>query len=513
MFKSRAISMTLAALMLGLLYTDALPCDVAVVSARASSTGRPFIWKNRDCSASWHQEIKYFNAVTQKAGAYIMVIGFDDVAELNNGTPVNPSGGVNQAGFAISCTSVYEELNPLHELFNINTDLIRHALQECATLDDLDALLKRFKKEHFGKIISGNFVAIDAKGGAALYECYTGSLFGMLRPVMYRKYDANTGRVTEYNGYYTFTKDPGQGDAFIGFVNRANANSYIPYNYGEERRWRAQDILTELAVDGRLNYRNCMTLVAKDVYGKQLDGYGNEIDQAGRQTNYSTTYCISRAATRLAMVVDGVPSGKDPRYSTFWCALGEPSTSVFIPYYVYAGDVSWLAWIDDIDLDGNKYDLMDACMLSRAANRREIYEYLLYDSNNGDALLGMDDKTMDKTRLQEIQAWTAPIEQNIFLKNEEMLADMAANPSYLTPDNLSDFSNYCAAYVYSNYNEGAPETYAWTFAKPWGSSWEGYTRGGFQKDGLSSVASELPASNPESADMSISLLLLYKLWK
>ncbi len=505
MLKSRVISITLVALMIGLIYSDVFPCDVAVVSARASSTGRPFIWKNRDCSASWHQEIKYFNAVTQKAGAYIMVIGFDDVAELNNGTPVNPSGGVNAAGFAISCTSVYEELNPIDELFNINTDLIRHALQECATVDDFDSLLKTFKKNHFGKVISGNFVAIDAKGGAALYECFTGLLFGMFRPVMYRKYDANNGRVTEYNGLYTYTKNQGSGNNFIGFINRANANTYIPYNYGEERRWRARDIMTNLASAGRLNYRNCMTEVAKDIYGKQVDTWGNEVDQASRQTDYSSTYCISRAATRLGMVVDGVAPGGDPRLSTFWCVLGEPSTGIFVPYYVYAGEVSWLAWVDDIDLDGTQYDLTDASMLARAANRREIYENLIYDSNDGDALWGMEDKTMNKTENLKIQNWSQPLEEFIFLKNEEMLADMTIHPSYITKQNLSEFSNYCASYVYSNYNEGTDAQYAWTFNKPWNATWLGYTRGGFQNDGLTALSPELSVSGSQDSSLASSV--------
>lgn len=495
---SRVISIILMVIVAGILYTDGYPCDVAVVSARVSTTGRPFIWKNRDCSASWHQEIKYFNAVTEKAGAYIMVIGFDDVAELNNGTPVNPSGGVNAAGFAISCTSVYEELNPIHELFNINTDLIRHSLQQCATLDDFDSLLKDFKWSHMGKIISGNFVAIDAKGGAALYECYTGSLLGLIRPIMYRKYNANNGRVTEFNGLWTFTKDAGQGDQFIGFVNRANANTYIPYNYGEERRWRAEYLFTELAHTNRLNFRNCMTEIAKDAYGKQVDAYGNERDQASCQTSYSTTYCISRAATRLSMVVDGVAAGGDPRLSTFWCALGEPSSSVFLPYYVYAGEVSWLSWIDDIDLDGNQYDLTDASLLARAANRREIFENLIYDDNNGDALWGMNDKTMNKNELATVQQWTSALEEQIFLKNEELLADMTEHPSYLTPATLRDFSNYSAAYLYGNYNEGSSDAYDWTYCKPWSSVWSGYTRGGFEADGLMSLASQSSTGISES---------------
>ncbi|MBN2158248.1 MAG: hypothetical protein JW807_02545 [Spirochaetes bacterium] len=490
MFKSRVIAILLATFSAGLFYNNAFPCDVAVVSARVSSTGRPFIWKNRDCSASWHQEIKYFEPVSTRTGGYLMVCAFDDTADFNNGTPVNPSGGVNEAGFAISCTSVYEELVPLHEAVNINTDLIRHALQECVTISDLDKLFKGFSARHVGKVISGNFVAIDAYGGAALYEAYTGMILGMVRPVQYRKYDANNGKVTEFNGLFTFTKTPSQGDSFIGFVNRANSNTYIPYNYGEERRWRAEEILTDLANTGRLNHQNCMIEVAKDVNGQQLDANGNQIDPNTVLDNYSTTYCISRAATRLGMVVDGVASGSDPRLSVFWCVLGEPSAGIFIPYFAHARSTSWLSWIDDIELDGTRYDLNDTSLLARACNRREIYENLLYDDNLGDYLSGMYDKKINKLELAKVQEWTFPLENYLVQRCEEVMSDMTLHPSYITPENLRGFSDYCAWYAYMNYNEGTDDYYAWEYAKPWDPVWTGTTRGGLDDDG--GYSSSLP---------------------
>ena len=227
--------------MIGLVCTYAYPCDIAVVSARVSTTGRPFIWKSLDCSGDWHQEIKYYPAVTGQAGAYIMATDYDLFAQLNTGTQVNPHGGVNEAGFAISVTSVYEDMVPIEEALNVNTDLVRHALQECANIEDFEALLHTFNQSNFGKVISGNFVAIDAKGGAALYEALSDPILGMLRPVMYRKYDANNGDITDYSTFIPITI-PGQGNTFIGFENRANANSYLPIEYGEERRLRAENL-------------------------------------------------------------------------------------------------------------------------------------------------------------------------------------------------------------------------------------------------------------------------------
>lgn len=498
MLKSRVFLIAIITLVASITCTHVYPCDVVVVSARASTTGRPFIWKSRDCSANWHQEIKYYPALTTKAGPYIMVNSFDDAAQFNNGTPDNPSGGVNQAGFGISCTSVYEDFNPFHEIININTDLIRHALQECATLADWENLLKNFHKSHWGKVISGNFVVIDANGGAALYECYTGLVFAGFHPMNFRKFDANNGKVTAFNGTLSFTttEDPGTGTNFIGFFARANSNSYITFNYGEERRWRMEELLEDLAASGRLNYRNNMVEVIKDVNGKQVDAYGNQLDPSKFLDNYSTTYCISRAATRLSMLVDGVAPGGNPLQSVFWCALGEPSASVFLPYFVYAGGVSPLAYVDDIDIDGTQYDLNDNSLLARAANARETFEGLLYETNTGDLVMGMEDKTMNKYELSKIQSWSFHIEEYIFQKTEEFMADMTEHPSYITPENLRSFSDYCVHYAYSNYLEGSADTYAWNFDKPWSPMWEGYTRGGF--DPISPVGT-LISSNSSSS--------------
>ncbi|MFH2094931.1 MAG: hypothetical protein ABIJ16_04450, partial [Bacteroidota bacterium] len=342
-----AICLVLVAVIIGTdSYTEA--CDVAVVSGRVTTNGRPVIWKNRDCSADWHQEIKYFEAVDNDAGGYLLVYNFDDIAEFNNGTPVNPSGGINKAGFAVSCTSVYEDFNQIHEAFNINTDLIRQSTQECVTIADFENILLQWKEKKPDKVISGNFVVIDAYGGASLYEVYTGMNLARVPTIMFTRCDANTGEIVEYKaGEYTVL-DPGTGDDFIGFFNQANNNRYstliledinmtfyglsmgmndgttlflslfveyilggilnidvnmvdsisgngvtVPINFGEERKIRATEILTQLANEGRLNYRTVLREVSEDVIGDQSN------HETSSEENYSTTYCISRNQTRL----------------------------------------------------------------------------------------------------------------------------------------------------------------------------------------------------------------------
>lgn len=453
----------IATLMLSMVLVPTLQawaCDVAVVSGRVTTNGRPLIWKNRDCSANWHQEIKYFEAKYPTPGGYLMVYNFDDLANLNNGTPVNPSGGINKAGFAISCTSVYEDYNQFHEAINVNTDLIRQSLQECSTLAQFEQLLNVWHLTHWGAVISGNFVAIDAQGGAALYECYTGNEGGAGTPIMFRKYDANNGRVIDEKG--TVIK-PGEGDNFCGFWNLANCNSYITINFGEERRWRATDILTELAKAKNLNYTTVMRYVAKDVTGDQSNNTGSTDE------HYSTTYCISRNATRLAMVVDGVPAGGDPRQSVFWCALGEPSIAVFLPFFAHAEGVSDLTWVDAIGLDGTQYDLNDTCLLNRAFNRREIFDKRIYKSNTGSALTGMDNRLINKVELAKAQKWIFPLEDDVIAHAALFMNTLKNKPSLITKQNLRNFSDYCVQWTfdnYDNYNETVPYFVPWSFVLP-----------------------------------------------
>ncbi|MDY6822554.1 MAG: hypothetical protein SWH68_01965 [Thermodesulfobacteriota bacterium] len=436
-------------------------CDIAVVSGKVTTNGRPLIWKNRDNSVDWHQQMRYFEAETPEAGGYMMVYNYDEIARMNNGDKINPSGGLNAAGFANACTSVYEDFNPIHEAFNINTDLIRESLQKCVTVEDFESLLMNWRDLHPGKVISGNFVVIDASGGASLFECYTGN--NLLLDIKFTKFDANNGEVKEYvNGEYVVLEEAV--DDFIGFYNRANNHTnpdYITINFGEERKIRATDILNDLATADNLNYRTVMREVSKDVTGDQVYNPGSSDER------YSTTYCISRNNTRLGLVVDGVEAGENPALSTFWCALGEPSIAVYAPYFVAAEEVSYLSYIDGIGLDGTLYDFNATSMMTRASNRREAFDKLIYKANTGNAFFGMDYKLMNKLELYKVQAWSFVLEDDVLDKTEDYIDDMRDSPVLITRSNLSLFSNYCVEYIYNNYQKASFDFYPWTFIKPW----------------------------------------------
>jgi len=439
--------------------SPALTCDITVVSAQASSTGRPFIWKNFDSSANWQQQLKYFSAISDAPGGCLVAHRYENLIELLTGSPVTPSAGVNEAGFAIASTSVYEEYNIVHTLTDLSSDLVMEALQQCVTVADFDALLAAWPQTHYDSAVSANVAVIDAHGGAAMYELFTGYLTSGYMPIQYKKYDANTGSIKEkivnYNDYteqFTESTDAN----FCGFYVRTNYNDYCPWNVGQDRRTRAEELLGAMAAQNRLNYRTVMREVAKDVNGKQVAGDSSD-------TNYSTMYCLSRSCTRLGVVIDGVAAGGDPRLSVFWCALGEPSIATFVPYFAAARHVSFLAYADSVDALGNYLDTSAASFFCIAEDERETYHELIYSSNRGDTTFGMYDNYINKIELTKVQQWAFAIEDNILEGTQLFLSVLRDYPGLITQQGLRHFADYCAAYAYINYTAGSSLNLVWNY--------------------------------------------------
>ncbi|HOX97937.1 MAG TPA: hypothetical protein PKY71_00305 [Smithellaceae bacterium] len=447
------ISCVLMCLLALIFATRTWACDVAVVSGKVTTDGKPLIWKNFDNSSSDRQQVAYFPAKKSGPGGYLMVYRFENGMKLlNNGSAITPSGGVNESGFAIAGTSVYQDYNLMAEPVNINTVLMEEALATCTTLAEFESLLKRWPYYHWGTVISANFVVIDAKGGAALYECFTGHLNTGLNLMQFRKNDANTGKITNQYGW---TLKRAQSN-FIGFHIMTNYNYYIPWNVGQDRKYRAEALLTQLATEKRINYRTVMREVAKDVVGKQVQ------TDLSSETNYSTTYCLSRNATRSSIVVSGVASGDNPRLATMWVNLGEPSVGVFVPFFAAARGTSELARVDTY-ANGAWRDYDDSCLLNQAISARETYGSLIYSSNEGDVIWGMYDNYINKVELAKVQQWTFQIEDTIIDNAESFLSSLQSNPAQITAFNLKDFADYCADYAYENFETGSADAFPWQY--------------------------------------------------
>jgi hypothetical protein len=426
----------------------ALSCDVAVVSGKYTTDGKPVLWKNFDCSSDWEQQVKIFPAKNERAGDYFLLYHNDDYMNLINNSPVMPQSGANAAGLAASVAAVYEDFSPVHEAGNLNTDLVQKAVEQCATLEDFENLLKTWPLTNRNRAISANYVVVDAQGGAALYECFTGDFSYGLKYIKYRKYDANTGEVTDDKGQVVV---PAPAD-HPGFVNRTNLNNFVWYNSGVDRYLRAQDLLTDLAQSRNLNAQTLMQVVSKDVVGKQANNNGN--------SNYSTTYCISRNQTRSGTVFQGVKAGDDPLKSVFWTALGEPSVAVYVPHMIGAGGVTEYAYMDRINSDGTMQDITDNSLLTIAEDKLEISAGI-HTSNRGSVLTGPYNKYINKNALARVQEWTIPLENTVIARTNEFISQLDRNPDHLTAENLWAFTSYCGKFIYDNYLAQSAEALPW----------------------------------------------------
>ncbi len=227
----------------------------------------PAVPSHRDHGANWKQEIKYYEAKNLDIGAYIQIIDRSSrypkyFPESEFPQPDRSSGGLNESGFAITNTTVYET-NIIHEeISNNNHVFITDVLASCKTIEDFDNALATYRdNSHYSwNILSGNFVVIDAKGGAALYEVFSGNgPEAYIDPVMVRKFDANN-----------------PDDAPNGCLTRTNSHYWLQRTVDTRREVRSREILNELYEEGLeypdddtkgLIYKNTISKLTKDVCG------------------------------------------------------------------------------------------------------------------------------------------------------------------------------------------------------------------------------------------------------
>ena len=422
-------------------------CDIAVVSSEASATGRPFLWKNRDYSSSYREEIVYESAKANDVGPSLRVVG--KVMHQTNIPLV--SGGVNDRGFAIVNATVTE--SPLREIANVNHILLEYALEKCVSLDDFEALLDNWFNCYLF-VVCGNFGVIDARGGAAMYEVWSDGT----NRLFWEKYDANT--------------------APQGFVVRANSHltqGWVIREGGVTVRYeRAQAIFEELVADQLLSPRPVLRKAGKDVAGdcdkfadscdsceKYLDGEGNS---GPDPENFCTDDTLSRNTTTSSYVIDGALNASDLPFLTLYCALGEPSYTPVVPYFLLSGKVPYPARADYMNIFGWVYDLGVGCLLNDASTDI-LSRYDLY-ANNGVGL-EIRDRTINYSRLTAVQEWMFPLEDFVLDQAEDFMADVRSHPELATSDNFYDFSYQCARYTYKNYAKGSSDTYPWEYTPPW----------------------------------------------
>ncbi len=402
--KTRFNKITIGAfLLMGLLIAGPIAeaCDVAVISRASSNTARPMIWKNRDDSNSFFQGIRSYPARNADIGAHTCI---EEVIYLLN-IPIC-GGGANESGFAVLNASVYSDTN-IEETLNVDVKLMKRALENCSRVACFENLIEHWNDApNATAVISSNFVAMDANEGVILLEAHSG--IGT-KPDVFRV-DANE----------------------VGPANHTNFNRFVD-NPGIERKERGAALLANLDTTDRLTPPEVMKTVAKDVCGDVAP-----VDPL----RFPTNKCISRAQTTAAVVIEGVAPGMDPRLTTMWVNLGEPSAGVFVPTFPAAKYVPTKMASNNVF----GYASFNLAIVDK--------EFSLYDNNGAvNSILPIPwmDTNINLTKLQALQALVQPIEDEMVTRTNMFVEGLLANPSLINSTSMAHFSQNVAEEAYHRY--------------------------------------------------------------
>lgn len=275
-----------------LLISAAYACTIGVASPDITSNGRAMLWKTRDIGSfpdnflDWNQDSVYSFLYVRDSR--------DSLAWM----------GVNDQGFCIANSFVQRQVED-RPIFN-NGLLIYYLLGNCASIEQMDALLDTL--DITSQVLSGNFGVIDASGAAAVYEISWNQV---------QKYDA--------------------AQADEGYIIRTNFSLITGGDEGIERYNRSQDIINNLAAEDNLNANALIQQHFRDFSdedSQQIDIPFYDRWFYDRPWGYiKTNDSICRAIAASAAVFTGVLPDEPPQSTSMYALLGNPATSVFLPYF------------------------------------------------------------------------------------------------------------------------------------------------------------------------------------
>lgn len=288
---------------------EADACTSAIVSAKASASGRPLLWKHRDTSTT-DNKVEF---VEGKDGAYSYVALFNaEDRDLKEAWT-----GMNEVGFAVMNTASYNIKNDRVPDKQMDKEglVMTIALKSCRSVDDFEELLRSLPRP-MG--IEANFGVIDAAGNGAYFETNNDSY------VKYDLADAPDGVLIRTN--YSHSGRKGEG---YGYVREANAEHMI---------------CPLLSYDGKISAEFLTEDVSRSFYH---DVRKQDALQSGERWAVDEDF-IPRYKSTATIVIEGIPPVSDiesvtakdivPEY-IMWTGLGYPPCSEIVPVWCHVSGV------------------------------------------------------------------------------------------------------------------------------------------------------------------------------
>jgi hypothetical protein len=293
---------TILSILLLFVYSS-FACTTTIISGKATVDGRPLLFKHRD-TGDLQNKVMFFDDGEYE---YIGLVNSKDI----KGNEV--WAGCNSAGFAIMNSATYNQnLNDTISLKDREGFVMKQALQECATLEDFENLLKNLPKP-LG--VDANFGVIDAMGGAAYYET---------NHFTFTKFDVNDPATAPY-GYLIRTNF-----AYTGERHE---------DYGVIRFQTASEMFEQAYASKSLSHRFLLQGVSRSLkHSLTKIDLSEQIPVNGESKNFvNFRDFIPRYSSAATTCIQGVKTDESPELTTMWTILGFQLSSVAIPTWIAGG--------------------------------------------------------------------------------------------------------------------------------------------------------------------------------
>jgi len=345
-------------------------CTIGVAAGAATSDGRPMIWKTRDCSA------------LSSTVRYNVGYGYNYIVMNSDGELSFFYQGLNDQGFGIVNSLAYDLVEGSSGLGN--GGLIREALATCATISDFEDLLTATNIT--GRQTHANYAVIDSTGAAKMIE-------------------------VSGNNYWVF-------DAELApdkYIVRTNFSVTGGGNTGIERFDRSSKLIADFHAGDSLNYKSILRTQMRDFSGD--DSEMIPVPFIPIPFFYPTVpmgyicpyYSICRYSSKACTVIQGVLNDESPQLSVMWNILGQPASSVALPYFA-VGEVP------------DEARGTTTCLLSTKANliTESLFE-AYYIKSYGVALDFIDTHKLRDSTGAGLWSTTFPLEDTIFQRTSSAI--------------------------------------------------------------------------------------------
>jgi len=271
-------------------------CTIGVAAGKATSDGRPLIWKTTDGGGEGNRVLKYISSQKIKF-----------ICENIPSRPGAAAMGLNEKGFAI-LNSQSGDLEGGNSGYG-NTSFMWVALGKCATLGDFEDFLDSTNVT--GRRTTANFAAMDSNGSVVIYET-SGN--------QYWKFDANDTTMAPH-----------------GYLIRANFSMNGGGANGIDRFNRSSKLIGDFYTGDSLDYKSILRYQMRDF----SDWESNPIPIPYQGTwsldktfgYIDTENSICRLLSLSSAVIQGVLPYEPAELSTMWELLGHPAATIAAPYW------------------------------------------------------------------------------------------------------------------------------------------------------------------------------------